>query len=64
MVFGDIGAGKSSLLFAILNELRKAENAYIKVNGRVAYVSQKPWVMCDSLQSNITFASDSNEELF
>lgn len=49
MVFGDIGAGKSSLLFAILNELRKRENSHVTVNGRVAYVSQRPWVMCDSL---------------
>lgn len=55
MLFADIGAGKSSLLFAILNEPRKGEKANVKVNGKVAYVSQQLWVMCDSLENNIVF---------
>lgn len=63
MIFGDIGAGKSSLLFTILNELRKGEKAHVSVKGKVAYASQRPWVMCDSLENNITFASENNEGL-
>ena len=44
MIFGDIGSGKSMLLLSILNELNKKNHSKIEINGKVAFVSQKPWI--------------------
>lgn len=55
MIIGDIGSGKSSLLFSILNEMKSGKDAMVEVNGDVAYVPQKPWIMSASLRDNVTF---------
>lgn len=55
MIVGDIGSGKSSFLFSILNEMKGAKNSMIEINGSIAYAPQKPWIMSGSLKDNITF---------
>ncbi|XP_053404593.1 ATP-binding cassette sub-family C member 4-like isoform X3 [Mercenaria mercenaria] len=55
-VIGPVGAGKSSLLMAVLQELPLLEGN-IDVKGRIAYVSQQPWVFSASLRQNITFGN-------
>ncbi|XP_071114543.1 multidrug resistance-associated protein 1-like, partial [Haliotis cracherodii] len=53
-VVGPVGAGKSSLLSAILGEMeRLAGHVYVK--GRTAYLPQQAWIQNDTLQRNILF---------
>ncbi|XP_018350478.1 PREDICTED: probable multidrug resistance-associated protein lethal(2)03659 [Trachymyrmex septentrionalis] len=53
-VVGQVGAGKSSLLNVILKELRLQEGS-IKVNGKIVYSSQEPWLFAGSVRQNILF---------
>lgn len=53
-VVGRVGAGKSSLLQAILGDLWKF-NGEVVVQGRLAYVAQQSWVMNASVKENIVF---------
>ncbi|XP_066582134.1 probable multidrug resistance-associated protein lethal(2)03659 isoform X2 [Prorops nasuta] len=53
-VIGMVGAGKSSLLSAILGELSLMEGS-IKVNGRLSYAGQESWVFGASVRQNILF---------
>ena len=41
---------------SVLNEL-PCEEGSVEVKGRVAYVSQQPWVFSASLRQNITFGN-------
>jgi len=50
IVLGDIGSGKSSFLFAILNEMKCSKNAMVTVNGNVAFAAQKPWIMSGTVR--------------
>ncbi|CAG5124702.1 unnamed protein product, partial [Candidula unifasciata] len=53
-VIGPVGAGKSSLLMNILGEL-PALKGTVKVSGKLAYVSQQPWIFSGSVRQNIVF---------
>ncbi|XP_068165847.1 ATP-binding cassette sub-family C member 4-like isoform X1 [Antennarius striatus] len=53
-VVGPVGAGKSSLLSAILGEL-PVDKGKLRVKGRVTYASQQPWVFPGTIRSNILF---------
>ncbi|XP_037318658.2 ATP-binding cassette sub-family C member 4-like isoform X2 [Pungitius pungitius] len=56
-VIGPVGAGKSSLLSAILGELPH-DAGTLKVKGRLTYAAQQPWVFPGSVRSNILFGRD------
>ncbi|NXO04289.1 MRP4 protein, partial [Rhinopomastus cyanomelas] len=62
-VIGPVGAGKSSLLSAVLGELPKAKGM-INVTGRIAYVSQQPWVFSGTVRSNILFDKEYEREKY
>jgi len=66
MILGDIGSGKSSLLYAILNEMRPVDPSAtrIDVNGSMAFVSQKAWIMSSTIKDNITFQLRYNDQRF
>uniref|UniRef100_A0A4W5MMX0 Cystic fibrosis transmembrane conductance regulator n=1 Tax=Hucho hucho TaxID=62062 RepID=A0A4W5MMX0_9TELE len=53
-VIGPVGAGKSSLLSAILGEL-PYDKGVLKVKGQLTYASQQPWVFPGTIRSNILF---------
>lgn len=53
-IVGRVGAGKSSLLQAILGDLWKSHGEVV-VRGRIAYVAQQSWVMNASVRENIVF---------
>ncbi|KAK8225721.1 multidrug resistance-associated protein 1 [Phyllosticta capitalensis] len=53
-IVGRVGAGKSSLLSAILGDLWKT-NGEVVVRGKTAYVAQTAWVMNASVRENIVF---------
>ncbi|KAJ1116094.1 hypothetical protein NDU88_004313 [Pleurodeles waltl] len=62
-VIGPVGSGKSSLLSAVLGELRK-EEGFLDVRGSVAYVCQQPWVFTGTVRSNILFGKEYVKEKY
>ena len=62
-ITGEVGSGKSSLLTAIIGELPLYEGT-ISYHGKVAYVSQIPWVFSGTVRDNILFGLPYNEEKF
>ncbi|KAL1197425.1 ABC transporter C family member 8 [Cardamine amara subsp. amara] len=53
-VCGPVGAGKSSLLHAILGEIPKVSGT-VKVSGSFAYVSQTSWIQSGTIRDNILY---------
>ncbi|KAI3455540.1 hypothetical protein Pfo_012203 [Paulownia fortunei] len=53
-ICGPVGAGKSSLLYAILGEIPKISGT-VSVLGSVAYVSQASWIQSGTIRDNILF---------
>ncbi|XP_066090519.1 ATP-binding cassette sub-family C member 4 [Saccopteryx bilineata] len=62
-VVGPVGAGKSSLLSAVLGELSPTQGL-VTVHGRIAYVSQQPWVFSGTVRSNILFGKKYEKERY
>jgi ATP-binding cassette subfamily C (CFTR/MRP) protein 4 len=62
-VIGTVGAGKSSLLMALLNELPNIKGD-LQMNGSVFYVSQEPWIFSSTVKQNILFGKEYDEEKF
>nr|KAF6427058.1 ATP binding cassette subfamily C member 4 [Rousettus aegyptiacus] len=62
-VVGPVGAGKSSLLSAVLGELSPSQGL-VSVHGRIAYVSQQPWVFSGTVRSNILFGKKYEKERY
>ncbi|XP_043334064.1 ATP-binding cassette sub-family C member 4-like isoform X7 [Cervus canadensis] len=62
-VIGPVGTGKSSLLSAVLGELPPSQGK-VSVHGRIAYVSQQPWVFSGTVRSNILFGKKYEKELY
>ncbi|KAI5269184.1 Multidrug Resistance-Associated Protein 4 [Manis pentadactyla] len=62
-VIGPVGAGKSSLLSALLGELPPSQGL-VSVQGRIAYVSQQPWVFSGTVRSNILFGKKYEKERY
>ncbi|KRX98141.1 Multidrug resistance-associated protein 1 [Trichinella pseudospiralis] len=53
-VVGQVGAGKSSFLSAILGEMEK-RNGTVGIKGSVAYVPQQAWIQNMTVRENILF---------
>uniref|UniRef100_A0A0L8GHH2 ABC-type glutathione-S-conjugate transporter n=1 Tax=Octopus bimaculoides TaxID=37653 RepID=A0A0L8GHH2_OCTBM len=53
-VVGQVGAGKSSLVSAILGEMEKLQGE-VEVQGSVAYVPQEAWIQNKTVRDNILF---------
>uniref|UniRef100_A0A3Q1M0I1 ATP binding cassette subfamily C member 4 n=1 Tax=Bos taurus TaxID=9913 RepID=A0A3Q1M0I1_BOVIN len=60
VVVGPVGAGKSSLLRALLGELPPSQGQ-VSMHGRIVYVSQQPWVFSGTVRSNILFGKKYEE---
>lgn len=62
-IVGYVGMGKSSLLHAILGEMRKSDGQ-VFLEGSVAYVAQTAWIFNDTLRNNVLFGKEYDEELY
>ena len=63
LVTGPVGGGKSSLLLAFLDELPPSSGK-ITHKGRIVYVPQTAWVYNGTLQENILFNQEFNQEKY
>ncbi|KAK0517642.1 hypothetical protein OC834_008029, partial [Tilletia horrida] len=76
LVCGATGSGKSSLLSALLGEMDLVEgkvhlpkqphwvDPVTGLNGRVAYCSQTPWLVSQSIKENILFGSPFEQDRY
>ncbi|NXT66265.1 MRP1 protein, partial [Chaetops frenatus] len=62
-VVGQVGAGKSSLLAAVLGEL-EATDGCVTMKDTAAYVPQQAWVLNASVEDNILFGKEMDETWF
>ena len=62
-IVGQVGSGKSSLLYAILGEMEKMKGT-VATNGTIAYVPQQAWIQNKSLRENILFVNEYNERRY
>jgi len=63
VVIGQVGCGKTSLLYSVMGETVCTKNKP-NVVGSIAYVEQDPYIMPDSIKQNILFGKTYNEERF
>ncbi|KAF2301974.1 hypothetical protein GH714_031105 [Hevea brasiliensis] len=59
-ICGPVGAGKSSLLYAILGEIPKISGT-VDVFGSIAYVSQTSWIQSGTIRDNILYGKSMDE---
>ncbi|KIK09066.1 hypothetical protein K443DRAFT_672103 [Laccaria amethystina LaAM-08-1] len=62
-ILGRVGAGKTSLLSAIIGDMTRREGQVI-VRGSVAYASQNPWIMSATVRENILFSHEYEETFY
>ncbi|XP_010022988.1 PREDICTED: multidrug resistance-associated protein 6 [Nestor notabilis] len=62
-VVGQVGAGKSSLLSALLGELETVDGC-VSMKDTVAYVPQQAWIQNASVEDNILFGKEMDETWF
>uniref|UniRef100_A0A8C3L2L3 ABC-type glutathione-S-conjugate transporter n=1 Tax=Chrysolophus pictus TaxID=9089 RepID=A0A8C3L2L3_CHRPC len=62
-VVGQVGAGKSSLLSALLGDLEKMDGC-VTMKGTAAYVPQQAWIQNASVEDNILFGKEMDETWF
>ncbi|KAL3154179.1 hypothetical protein ABBQ32_013696 [Trebouxia sp. C0010 RCD-2024] len=60
-VVGRVGSGKSSLIGALLGEMEKHAGT-VRMGGQLAYVAQQAWIVNDSLQSNVLFGQELEDQ--
>lgn len=64
-IVGSVGSGKSSLIQAIIGEMRcTSSTGGAVVNGKVQYAPQSAWIVNDTLRGNILFGSEYDEERY
>ena len=62
-IIGTVGAGKSSIIQAILGEF-PCSRGKISVNGKISYSPQEAWVFSGSIRQNILFGMDFDENRY
>ncbi|CAF3924882.1 unnamed protein product [Rotaria sp. Silwood1] len=63
-ILGAIGAGKSSLLSAVLGEMRIVNGRRNRSQKKIAYVSEKPWLFTGTIRENILFGQILDHEKY
>jgi len=62
-ITGPVGSGKTSLLMTILGEL-PISSGKISCSGKMAFVSQTPWVYSGTIRDNIAFGKEFHEQKY
>ncbi|KAH9935900.1 metal resistance protein YCF1 [Epithele typhae] len=62
-VLGRVGAGKTSLLSAIIGEMRRSEGD-VQLFGTISYAPQNPWIMSATIKENILFSHKYDEVFY
>jgi ATP-binding cassette subfamily C (CFTR/MRP) protein 1 len=62
-IIGEVGSGKSSVLSALLGEMRHVFGT-IYTQGSLAFVPQSPWIPNDTVRGNILFGSKYDAEKY
>ncbi|KAJ3274523.1 Multidrug resistance-associated protein 1 [Terramyces sp. JEL0728] len=63
-IVGDVGSGKSSIIAAILGQIRQVRGDSIKVYGSTAYMSQEAWLLNMTLRENVLFGKEYNAKKY
>ena len=62
-ITGPVGSGKTSLLMTILGEI-PISSGKMSCIGKMAFVSQTPWVYSGTVRDNIVFGKEFHEQTF
>ncbi|PPQ81812.1 hypothetical protein CVT25_013648 [Psilocybe cyanescens] len=62
-IVGRVGCGKSSVLQALIGEMRRTRGE-VRFGGNVSYAPQTPWIRNATLRENILFGQPDDEERF
>ncbi|XP_023932206.1 multidrug resistance-associated protein 5 [Lingula anatina] len=62
-VCGSVGSGKSSLLSAVLAQM-KLVSGEVAVNGSIAYAVQQAWILNATVRENILFGEEFDKERY
>lgn len=62
VICGPVGAGKSSLLLALLGEMRRQSGEFSVLRRRASYAPQTPWLFQGTVRQNITMCSNEDIE--
>ncbi|KAJ3088485.1 Multidrug resistance-associated protein 4 [Quaeritorhiza haematococci] len=63
-LIGDVGSGKSSLLAALLGQIRQVGGDRLKIYGRTSYVPQQAWLLNTTLRDNILFGMEYDKKRY
>lgn len=63
LVIGAVGAGKSTLVAALLNEIQLA-SGQVHICGKVGYCAQTPWIMHGNVVDNILLGEELDDARF
>lgn len=63
-IVGDVGCGKSSVLAALLGQIRQVRGETVRVYGTTAYMSQEAWLLNLTLRDNVTFGQEFQTEKY
>ena len=62
-IVGDVGAGKSSILAAIMGQIHRSAGTR-RINGSIAYVPHDSWLLNTTLRDNILFGKPYNAKKY
>ena len=63
-IVGEVGSGKSSLLQAILGEMKNNGDNAVEVNGAVTYAAQTAYIFNATVRDNITFGRKFDRDVY
>ncbi|XP_014214762.1 probable multidrug resistance-associated protein lethal(2)03659 [Copidosoma floridanum] len=62
-IVGQVGAGKSTLFNTILSEICPIDGD-VKVNGKISYSCQEPWLFTSTIRQNILFGQPMDKQRY
>lgn len=75
-IVGPVGSGKSSIFSCLLGDMERVEQGFtvgcdplslkdhVWISGTVAYTSQRPWILNDTVRNNIVFGKEFDQERY